>query len=707
MRIERKHHLIQLGYILSVLLFLSGAVYFFASNWADITKASKITLSVFLMLGMYAIAYIGKRILPQWFMVSGTIAFGVTLTLLDQIYNSHPESYTLFFIWLIPAVLYAFVTKLEVYKLLSYILFHLGFYFLVEQMLTMNEVEMYWLLGLLNLVLFIFAEKQWLASRVLKYLSFASIHFWMIVAIAIITLDHIETLIYYTQWIYLIFVLVFIYVYVKKYPQKALFAISVVGLVVYGIIFFLDTLFETFFKEYVFMFGLLFVIALVAFTVFALRKWKLQEHPFIAKVITGSVTAFATIVGTISVVGFFILTLNVDDPHVFYYFGALMILSTLWISLPTISYTMILMGSLVSSVPAFDMPLVYFWILWIVVTIVMVLKKSQGIRSLLYFYMNITIFVRFAYDYELWGAEADRVKWMIVILAVINAGIYALKKLPSVFRVNGFIYALLFCLWYTQQDFEHIYFYILVQLLFFTLNLLLLFWTRLQEYHLLFWSAFIVFIAFLSLAYYDFVWKLLHKSIALFVLGIVFLVVTLLIHRRYIPNMLNNNVGWYSKRAWLIGILVLQIIIVGWQIGQKEFLLQVGTEIKLELAPLDPRSMMQGDYVVLNYQHVSEINQNVLHRLGNGTIQIVLREHDGVYQYAGYYKHRGQWNLPYEALAGDVMLKGRVKGFWMDFGIEQYYVPEGTGRVIEEFAKYALVRVGKNGDAIVVGLTDN
>ena len=52
----------------------------------------------------------------------------------------------------------------------------------------------------------------------------------------------------------------------------------------------------------------------------------------------------------------------------------------------------------------------------------------------------------------------------------------------------------------------------------------------------------------------------------------------------------------------LVGTLVLILALVNWQIFQKEQHIRHGELIYLELAPVDPRSLMQGDYMALRFQ---------------------------------------------------------------------------------------------------------
>ncbi|MBS0976300.1 GDYXXLXY domain-containing protein, partial [Serratia rubidaea] len=57
-----------------------------------------------------------------------------------------------------------------------------------------------------------------------------------------------------------------------------------------------------------------------------------------------------------------------------------------------------------------------------------------------------------------------------------------------------------------------------------------------------------------------------------------------------------------SVIKWLTGALVLAaLLLVNLSIYQKEQQLRQGRVAILQLAPVDPRSLMQGDYMALDY----------------------------------------------------------------------------------------------------------
>ena len=86
-----------------------------------------------------------------------------------------------------------------------------------------------------------------------------------------------------------------------------------------------------------------------------------------------------------------------------------------------------------------------------------------------------------------------------------------------------------------------------------------------------------------------------------------------------------------KRQKWLLLTIVVQLLIVTALIASKEILLRTGQTVKLELAPLDPRSLLQGDYVRLNYK-ISQLPSEVAFG-DNYRVQLVLHpDENGVSQ---------------------------------------------------------------------------
>ena len=61
------------------------------------------------------------------------------------------------------------------------------------------------------------------------------------------------------------------------------------------------------------------------------------------------------------------------------------------------------------------------------------------------------------------------------------------------------------------------------------------------------------------------------------------------------------------RKTFVIAAGVLMLAAVNWGIYSRERLLAEGRVVMLELAPVDPRSLMQGDYMTLNFQLARQI----------------------------------------------------------------------------------------------------
>ena len=151
-------------------------------------------------------------------------------------------------------------------------------------------------------------------------------------------------------------------------------------------------------------------------------------------------------------------------------------------------------------------------------------------------------------------------------------------------------------------------------------------------------------------------------------------------------------------------------------------LLRTGKEIVLKTEPVDPRDLLRGDYVSLNYN---------ISRISVGDIRSE-RAFDGDTVGAVYVRVRQEsGNRPAKILAasldaplpdapanGEVDIKGKSFNRWMEgaatirveYGLERFYVPEGEGREIERglgVRPFTMrVAVGENGDAQIKALYD-
>lgn len=144
--------------------------------------------------------------------------------------------------------------------------------------------------------------------------------------------------------------------------------------------------------------------------------------------------------------------------------------------------------------------------------------------------------------------------------------------------------------------------------------------------------------------------------------------------------------------ALVAGLAVLAA--ANWSIVARERHLAEGRVVLLELAPVDPRSLLQGDYMALRFRaendlgaagRVAEDGRMVVRTDGRGVAQFVRRD-DGT------------------PLAEDeVALRYRVRAGRVKFATNAFFFQEGTAKLYEP-ARYGEFRVSRSGELLLTGL---
>jgi len=148
--------------------------------------------------------------------------------------------------------------------------------------------------------------------------------------------------------------------------------------------------------------------------------------------------------------------------------------------------------------------------------------------------------------------------------------------------------------------------------------------------------------------------------------------------------------------ALLAGLAVLAIVNFG--IHRREQLLTEGRVVLLELAPVDPRSLMQGDYMRLNFALADQAFPFDRQRpSADGQIVVALDAH-GVGRFRRFSGAR--------PLAPDeIALRYRIRNGRPNFATNAYFFEEGQAKACER-AAYGEFRVGADGEMILTGLRD-
>ena len=181
----------------------------------------------------------------------------------------------------------------------------------------------------------------------------------------------------------------------------------------------------------------------------------------------------------------------------------------------------------------------------------------------------------------------------------------------------------------------------------------------------------------------------------------------------------------------MIGLGIFILIILNYQIYEKEDLKANGEMILLKLAPVDPRSLMQGDYMRLRF----ELDSQILDRQIQKTQQKIQTSSpqggeviesspspqggagiesnsspQGVAVIEVNSNHVGHF-LRLEAkpqrdlLATQRQIKVKRVSRYYRVQPNAFFFQEGHAKLYEE-AKYGVFRVAQNGQALLVGLAD-
>lgn len=154
-----------------------------------------------------------------------------------------------------------------------------------------------------------------------------------------------------------------------------------------------------------------------------------------------------------------------------------------------------------------------------------------------------------------------------------------------------------------------------------------------------------------------------------------------------------------KKFKWIIIFLNLILLLAYFNhsIANKEELLKEGQLILLELAPVDPRSLMQGDYMALRYKISEGISSQDIPRRGYCVIQIDNR---GIANKVRFQKN----SIPLNE--GEQLIKYTSSDKWnINIGAESFFFQEGQAKKYEK-AKYGSVKTDKDGNSLLIGLCD-
>ncbi|QPL46972.1 GDYXXLXY domain-containing protein [Halomonas sp. A40-4] len=159
------------------------------------------------------------------------------------------------------------------------------------------------------------------------------------------------------------------------------------------------------------------------------------------------------------------------------------------------------------------------------------------------------------------------------------------------------------------------------------------------------------------------------------------------------------------SRVVIIVTTLLILAVVNWAIWEKERHLAEGDIVYLELAPVDPRSLMQGDYMALNFELSNAIQRALRqhHEEGtpkakNGDVIVRLDE-----QRIAHFQRLDDGT----SLADDEQqLRYRIRNGQVRFATDAFFFQEGHVERYEP-ARYGRFRINEDGEPLLVSLHDS
>lgn len=266
-------------------------------------------------------------------------------------------------------------------------------------------------------------------------------------------------------------------------------------------------------------------------------------------------------------------------------------------------------------------------------------------------------------------------------------------------------------------------------ILYLTALLLLVYWTDSRAFFGLLVFAFVV---YLGGFYYQLSIPLLYKGALLVSFAVIFAIVTLFLHARYkTPSQSAvENHSVFKAPIWLVGVFVIALLgAVNYKVQQFEDVLATGKPVVLKIAPVDPRSLMQGDYMVLNYAILSEIQQSQFLSESNESLEsnesidageanetigidesspsgkkVYILVHLDKNHVATFCEEQSEIPTDFKHCTPNVYLPIRYKGWLPELPSQDYFFAEGKGEHYAQ-AEYAEYRF-KDGILLLARLLD-
>ncbi len=149
----------------------------------------------------------------------------------------------------------------------------------------------------------------------------------------------------------------------------------------------------------------------------------------------------------------------------------------------------------------------------------------------------------------------------------------------------------------------------------------------------------------------------------------------------------------------VIGMLLVILVVMNFSIVSKEQHLKQGDTVYLKLAPVDPRSLMQGDYMALRFDATNQL-YSALQSSSNKTLK---NTHDGQIVVSLDDNKVGTFQRIYQGKSlqeNELLLNYRVRDDNIKFATNAFFFEEGTAELYDQ-ARYGEFKVSEKGELLL------
>lgn len=170
-----------------------------------------------------------------------------------------------------------------------------------------------------------------------------------------------------------------------------------------------------------------------------------------------------------------------------------------------------------------------------------------------------------------------------------------------------------------------------------------------------------------------------------------------------------SPLAWWQKRAVTITIALLGLVgvltFISMNVVKYETHLASGTPVLLQLAPVDPRGFMQGDYMMLSYALENDILNTLdktrdRNKAADGYVIVALDKHN-----VGHFVRLADSNQPNTLKAHEAAIHYRLRNGSVKLATNAFFFQEGHAETFEA-AEYGLFRVNDKGEPLLTDLVN-